>query len=182
MGTPKALLDLHGETFLGRLIRILGNHCGNVTVVLGNHVEQIRRHVPASTRIAINPNPSRGQLSSLQTALATLPPDSEGFAFMPVDCPAIAEATVANLTHAFEQRKAATTFVIPRMNGKRGHPVVAVRSIADELLTLAPTDEARCVVHRHVPKTQYVDVNDPGIFADIDTPEAYHRLIEESRL
>lgn len=181
MGTPKALLDLHGETFLGRLIRILSMHCSDVTVVLGNHVEQIRRHVSDHVRIAINPDPSRGQLSSLQTALALLPTHAKGFAFLPVDCPAVAETTVASLAYAFEQREAATKFVIPRMNGKRGHPVVAVRSMADEFLELTPTDEARCVVHRHVPRTYYVDVNDPGIFADIDTPEAYRRLIEESR-
>ena len=57
----------------------------------------------------------------------------------------------------------------------------ATRAIAEEFLALKPTDEARSIVHRYVPRTQYVDVTDPGIFADIDTPEAYRRLLEETR-
>lgn len=179
MGTPKALLDLHGETFLARLTRVMGAHCDSVTVVLGNHVDRIRPQVPNRARVAVNPDPDRGQLSSLQSALAGLP-DSD-IAFIPVDCPAVSEATVAALARTFAQRDPATLFVIPRMNGKRGHPVFAASSVAEEFLALAPTDEARAIVHKHVPQTQYVDVDDPGIFADIDTPEAYQRLLQETR-
>lgn len=182
MGTPKALLDFHGETFVARLARVLSASCGSVTVVLGYNADTIRPHVPASASVAVNPDPSRGQLSSLQTGLAELPRDMDGFAFIPVDCPAVAEETVARLARAFASRPPATKFVIPRMQSKRGHPVLAVRAIADEFLALTPTDEARMVVHRHVPHTEYVDVDDPGIFADIDTPEAYRRLLLEPRV
>jgi CTP:molybdopterin cytidylyltransferase MocA len=45
---------------------------------------------------------------------------------------------------------------------------------------LEPTAEAREVVHRHVARTEYVDVDDEGIFTDIDTPEAYRRLRGET--
>ncbi len=181
MGTPKALLDLHGETFVARLTRVLAPHCDSITVVLGNHVDQIRPHVPNRARIVVNPDPDRGQLSSLQAALAELAPNASGIAFIPVDCPAVNEETVARLASAFERRTPETLFVIPRMGNKRGHPVFAARSVAEELLALAPTDKASEIVHRHVPLTQYVDVTDPGIFADIDTPEAYQRLLTETR-
>jgi CTP:molybdopterin cytidylyltransferase MocA len=150
-------------------------------VVLGNHVEQIRPHVPHRARVAVNPDPDRGQLSSLQIALADLPANAAGIAFIPVDCPAVSEATVAALAQAFADRDPATLFVIPRLGNKRGHPVFATRSIADEFLALAPTEEARVIVHRHVEQTRYLDVSDPGIFADIDTPEAYQRLLAETR-
>ncbi|MEP6961492.1 MAG: nucleotidyltransferase family protein [Acidobacteriota bacterium] len=181
MGTPKALLDYHGETFVGRLTRILATNCDTVIVVLGNHVDDIRPHVPNRARVVVNPDPSRGQLSSLQCALAELPPDAAGFAFIPVDCPAVAEETVQQLSQTFAHRDPSTLFVIPRLASKRGHPVFATRAIADELLSLQPTDEARAVVHRHVSQTQYVEVADAGIFADIDTPEAYQRLLAEAR-
>ncbi len=181
MGTPKALLDLHGETFIARLTRVLGASCDNITVVLGNHVDQIRPHVPNRARVVVNPDPERGQLSSLQTALAELPSNTTGIAFIPVDCPAVAEATVASLAEMFARRTPETLFVIPRIGDKRGHPVFAARSIADEFLALAPTDKASEIVHRHVPQTQYLDVTDRGIFADIDTPEAYQRLLSDTR-
>jgi CTP:molybdopterin cytidylyltransferase MocA len=176
MGVPKALLDYHGETFVARLVRVLGTYCGSVTVVLGHHADTIRPHVPNRARAVVNPDPDRGQLSSLQTALAVIPSEADGFAFIPVDSPAIAEATVAELARTFAAREAATRFVIPRKGGKRGHPVFATRSIAEELLALAPTAEARKIVHRYVDRTQYVDVNDDGIFIDIDTPEEYRGL------
>jgi CTP:molybdopterin cytidylyltransferase MocA len=98
-----------------------------------------------------------------------------------VDCPAVAEETVAQLARMFADRDQATRFVIPRIGDKRGHPVFGDRGIADELLALPPTGEARTVVHAHVPNTKYLDVTDAGIFADIDTPEAYKRLVSESR-
>jgi molybdenum cofactor cytidylyltransferase len=180
MGTPKALLDYRGETFVGRLVRVLGTSCKPVIVVLGYHADVLKREIPATAKIVINPDPSRGQLSSLQTALDVLPTDADGFAFIPVDSPAVAEDTVAQLTRAFERRKPATLFVIPRQSGRRGHPVLATRSIAAEMLSLPPTAEAREVVHAHVDRTEYVDVADTGIFTDVDDPEAYRQLKERA--
>jgi molybdenum cofactor cytidylyltransferase len=180
MGSPKALLDYRGETFVGRLVRVLGANAQPVVVVLGFHADVIRAQIPAAANVVVNPDPSRGQLSSLQTGLAALPAEADGFAFIPVDSPAVEEDTVAKLVRVFEQRKPSTLFVIPRQSGKRGHPVLAARSIASEFLALPPTAEAREVVHAHVDRTEYVDVDDSGIFSDVDTPEAYQRLKEHT--
>jgi CTP:molybdopterin cytidylyltransferase MocA len=54
--------------------------------------------------------------------------------------------------------------------------VFATREIAAELLALPPTAQASEVVHRFVDRTQYVDVDDAGIFTDIDDPAAYRKL------
>jgi CTP:molybdopterin cytidylyltransferase MocA len=48
--------------------------------------------------------------------------------------------------------------------------------MAAEFLALPPTAEAREIVHAHVDRTEYVDVEDVGIFTDVDDPEAYRRL------
>ncbi len=181
MGSPKALLTYDGETFLARLVRILSTVCDPVIVVLGHHAEALRAHVPPPAKAVVNPDPDRGQLSSLQTALNALPENAAGFAFIPVDCPAVSLDTVHQLARTFLARDPETQFVIPRgPHGKkkvaRGHPVFASPAIAREMLSLKPTDEARTIVHAHVPETQYVDVTDPGIFTDIDTPEAYKAL------
>ena len=181
MGTPKALLDYRGETFLGRLIRIVGQVGDPVIVVLGNHADEIGASVKVRATFAINPDPDRGQLSSLQTALQKLPRESEGFLFIPVDCPTVEEHTVRQLSDAFARRAPDTLFVIPRFGDKRGHPVFAARTIATELLQLPPTGQAREVVHRYVDRTIYVDVDDPGILTDIDDPTAYRQLLESAR-
>lgn len=176
MGSPKALLDYHGETFIARLVRVLAGVCDPVIVALGYHADAIRPAIPQGAVVVVNPAPERGQLSSLQTALIALPAGAEGFAFIPVDSPAVELSTVGRLRETFLERDSATRFVIPRYQGKRGHPVFAARSVADELLGLPPTAKASDVVHRHVPDTVYVDVSDPGILVDIDDPAAYSRL------
>ncbi|HEY6343759.1 MAG TPA: nucleotidyltransferase family protein [Bryobacteraceae bacterium] len=181
MGAPKALLDYRGETFLDRLIRVVGI-VAEPLVVLGYRAEVVQAGSKNPAKFVVNPDPRRGQLSSLQTALAAAPTDFEGFLFIPVDCPAVAEETVRRLAAAFARRDPATLFVIPRCGQgrgqKRGHPVFAAPPIAREILALPPTDQARDVVHRHVPDTLYVDVDDAGILADIDDPAAYRQLIE----
>src|SRR5438105_2577084 len=66
MGTPKALLDFHGESFVERLIRIVTRVADPVIVAVGHHAEAIQKQVQASVTWAVNPDPDRGQLSSLQ--------------------------------------------------------------------------------------------------------------------
>jgi molybdenum cofactor cytidylyltransferase len=177
MGAPKALLDYRGETFLDRLIRVVGT-VAEPLVVLGYRAEVVQAGSTRPAKFVVNPDPRRGQLSSLQTALAAAPTDFEGFLFVPVDCPAVAEETVRRLAAAYARRDPATLFVIPRYGQKRGHPVFAAPPIASEILALPPAAQARDVVHSHVPDTLYVDVDDPGILADIDDPAAYRQLIE----
>jgi molybdenum cofactor cytidylyltransferase len=181
MGSPKALLLYRGETFIERLVRVFSKVCEPVIVVLGYHAEAIRPEVEGKATIAINPAPERGQLSSLQTALAALPADAEGFLFTPVDSPAVAPETVASLAAEFRRRDPTTMFVIPRYQGKRGHPVFATRAIAGEILALPPTAQTRDVVHGHVAQTVYVDVDDPGILTDVDDPAAYRLMTENAQ-
>jgi molybdenum cofactor cytidylyltransferase len=177
MGSPKALLTYRGETFLNRLIRVYSEVCDPVVVVTGYHAHQIRESA-GPARMVQNPDPERGQLSSLQTGLQALPAELEGFLFTPVDSPAVDESTVRLLIAAFRARAAETMFVIPRFEGKRGHPVLAAPELIREFLDLPLTAQAKDIVHQYVPRTQYVDVNDPGILADIDDQEAYRQLVE----
>lgn len=115
MGSPKALLEYRGETFIQRLVRVLSPVCDRVVVVLGYHAADIRPGIPGSAVITINPAPERGQLSSLQTGLAALPADADGFLFTPVDSPAVESETVERVAAEFRRRDPATLLVIPRI-------------------------------------------------------------------
>jgi molybdenum cofactor cytidylyltransferase len=182
MGSPKALLEYRGETFLDRLIRVFSGCCDPVIVVAGIHADSIRQrmdhvgHMDRRARLAINPDPDRGQLSSLQVALAQVPGDGAGFLFTPVDCPTVEEKTVAMLVD--QLRKHDAPFVIPRYHGKRGHPVCARRSVIAEFLSLPPTAETRAIVNRHEERIRYVDVDDAGVLADVDDLEAYRKIAQ----
>lgn len=174
MGSPKALLDYRGETFLGRLTRVLSRSCDPVIVVAGVHADLIRERMDRRARLVINPDPDRGQLSSLQTALAEVPQDAAGFLFTPVDCPTVREGTIETLIDAFY--KNGTLFAIPRYRGRRGHPVCVRASLIAEFLALPPTAETRAVVNMHADRITYIDVDDPGVLADVDDVEAYRKI------
>jgi molybdenum cofactor cytidylyltransferase len=175
MGSPKALLTYRGETFLDRLIRVLGTVCDPVAVVLGHGADAIRAGVQRSALVAVNPDPERGMLSSLQCGLAVLPDSADAAMFLPVDYPAVTEATVGLVARVFAERNAAVT--IPVYRGERGHPVCVARAVVRELLALPVTAQARDVIRSYYPVACFVDVDDPGVVRDVDVPEEYRALV-----
>lgn len=170
MGTPKALLPLKDETFASRLVRVLGVVAQPIILTTGAHPEI---SAPGA-QIIHNPDWREGQLTSLQAGFRALGSEIPAAFFCPVDCPLFTEQTVLLLWEKFQETNA--LFVIPRKKDKRGHPVLASRKMIDEICALPPFGKARDVVHAYVNQTVYVDVEDEGIFADIDTPEDYEAL------
>jgi molybdenum cofactor cytidylyltransferase len=176
MGTDKALLPFGGATFLGHLVEIFLPRVAPVIVVLGHHAGEIRAAVPArpGVEIALNPDYRRGQLSSLQAGIRALPAASKGALVTLVDHPAVAPATIDVLIQRFQSSGA--PLAIPRYEGRRGHPVLFARAILDEIAGLPSSATAKQVVHAHQNETLYVDVADPGVLQDVDTPDDYTSL------
>lgn len=177
MGTPKALLDFHGETFLDRLIGMFARYCSPVIAVLGAEHNRVAAGLRRSTeaRIVENPNFHLGQLSSMQRGLREVPGDAWGVLFSLVDHPAIRPGTIADLVGSVET----TLLRIPRYRGRHGHPILLSKPLISEFLALPPDSTAREVVARHAAETLYVDVDDPGVLTDVDDPEQYRRLLAE---
>jgi molybdenum cofactor cytidylyltransferase len=173
MGSPKALLPYREETFLDTLCGLFAARCAPVIVVLGAAAEQIRSRAVRPATFVENHDYRSGQTSSMQCGLRAVPPDSEGVLFTLVDHPAVAPGTIdALLAHTGK-----ALLRVPRYRGRRGHPIWLSRELIAEFLALPEDGAARDVVRRHAAQTGFIDVDDPGILADIDDPEAYRRLI-----
>ena len=95
--------------------------------------------------------------------------------FLPVDHPQMALDTVRRIAERFGRDRAPVT--VPVYMGEHGHPVCIARPLIDELLALPPGAKASDVIHRHVERTSYVDVLDPGVVTDVDDPAAYADLL-----
>jgi molybdenum cofactor cytidylyltransferase len=108
----------------------------------------------------------------MQCGLRAVPPEADGVLFTLVDHPAVAPATI----DALLAEPCAALVRVPRYRGRRGHPIWFSGPIIDEFLALPETGAAREVVRGHAAETEFVDVDDPGILADIDDPEAYRGL------
>jgi molybdenum cofactor cytidylyltransferase len=177
MGTPKALLQFQDETFLDRLIRLFSAVCDPVIIVVGLHADKIRSGIQRGRDVlfAVNPDPERGMLSSLQCGLALVPPDAGAAMFLPVDHPHLEITTLETLAARFRADRAPV--IVPTYAGEHGHPVSIARPLIDELLALPPDAKASDVIHRHVARTIYVEVSDPAVVTDIDDPSAYADLL-----
>jgi len=179
MGQPKPLLEFEGETFLERLARILSKHTQPVVVVLGFDAEVVLRRVgePAGVVFVQNPHPERGQLSSMQLGLQALPDNVQAVLFTPVDHAPITENTVAALVAAFRDSGGSHPLVIPRWQGRRGHPVCMARELFADILGLPESEAAHHVIRAHQHRALYLDVDDSGVVLDVDDPVAYQQLV-----
>jgi CTP:molybdopterin cytidylyltransferase MocA len=178
MGSPKALLEYRGETFLDRLIGLFARRCAPVIAVLGARQEFVRAglHRAGQALLTENIDFRRGQLASMQCGLRAVPGDAEGVLFTLVDHPAVTPATIDSLLDS----TAPAPLRIPRFDGRRGHPIWISRTLIPEFLALPAGSSARAVVTRHASAIAYIDVDDSGILADVDDPAAYARLLAGS--
>ena len=175
MGFPKPLLRVGNESFLSQSAKSILAVLPRLIIVLGAHAERIRLAIPSDSRIVVvnNPRWEAGQLSSLKAGLGAIGPEAGGVMMHLADHPLVLGSTFARVIAEFTARP--DSIVIARYVGQRGHPVIFPQSVLGELLD-APEDQgARVVVERDPSRVVYVDVDDPGVNLDLDTPEEVER-------
>jgi molybdenum cofactor cytidylyltransferase len=180
MGYPKALLPLGSDTFLTRILKTLEiAGMPKPLIILGKAAAIIQPQVqdrPAD--IYINPNPDRGQLSSIQLALSHIPPEFIAGMIWPVDLPAVSENLVRRLVDLF--LKSGSRMAYPMCGGKRGHPAIFHRDLFCEFMD-APLEEGpKKIIIRHQPATALLPTEEFAVVRDIDTPTDYEALTGES--
>jgi molybdenum cofactor cytidylyltransferase len=177
MGRPKALLELAGRPFVHHVVRALAEGgCDPVLVVVAEGDDQVTEAAQdAGAQVLANPDPGEGPITSLRVAIAALDDTVPGIAYLPVDHPAVKPETVARLLA--EARRSSAALTVPMYGPKRGHPGIFEASLFPELLDPSLTGGARIVVHRHLADACLVEVEDPGVVTDVDSPEAYAALV-----
>jgi molybdenum cofactor cytidylyltransferase len=188
MGRDKALLSwppsgagsAPGETFLSAAIRLFAPYVDVVLVVSGRNERILAPIVYANgASLVVNPDPDRGQFSSLKAGLQEVLKRGRDAAMITlVDRPPVRPETIQTLEAAFEQalhnRKWA---VVPEYQGKHGHPVLAGREMIEAFLRAPDSSNAREVEHAHQAAIEYLPVADPLVAVNVDTPEQYAALL-----
>lgn len=187
MGRDKALLpwpppgatSTASETFLSATIRLFAPYVDVVLVVVGKNEGDLAPIVYAKgASLVVNPDPDRGQFSSLQAGLQEVLSRGRDAAMITlVDRPPVQPETIQTLATAFEKalhdRKWA---VVPEYQGKHGHPILAGREMIEAFLRAPATSNAREVEHAHQAAIEYLPVADPLVAVNVDTPEQYAAL------
>jgi len=170
MGFPKPLLRLNGETFLDHIGASMLQTVERLIIVVGAHRDAVRAAVPPNRRMSIveNPDYPQGQLSSIKVGLRAVSAEADAAMVHLVDHPTVLPETFARLAGAY--RSSHKQIVVTRCHGHRGHPVLFDRSVFDELQRASLDLGARAVVNANSARVIYVDVDDPGVLLDLDTP------------
>ncbi|MGB7264726.1 MAG: nucleotidyltransferase family protein [Terracidiphilus sp.] len=194
MGRDKALLPWPpaspgtpappAQTLLSAAILALKPLTQAVIVVAGKNAAALKHIIESNSAfLAHNPNPERGQFSSLQVGLRELL--NRGFTaamITPVDCPPLTAQSLqllsASFAHAFSRGLWA---VAPENNGKHGHPLLVNRELIDAFLAAPVTGTAREVLHVHAQRIQYIPVPDSLAKAGLNTPADYAALAPKSQ-
>jgi molybdenum cofactor cytidylyltransferase len=179
MGSPKAILDApNGRSFVASIARaIAAADISDIVVVTGRDHDRVvdaleRDAPPVRPRVVRNPDPSRGQLSSLWTAMeAAIVADTEGLMVTLVDVPLVSAVTIRRVIDAWRSSRA--PIVRPARGAQHGHPVIFDRAVFEELRA-APLDAgAKVIVRAHEREIIDVPVDDAESLTDVDTPADY---------
>jgi CTP:molybdopterin cytidylyltransferase MocA len=182
MGTCKALLRFGAKTFLDHLCRALADGgCQPVVAVLSEPAEGVRSRCSLDgVDLVINPDPSRGQISSLRCAVRALT-EVDGILVLLVDQGIIQARTVERVRKA----SSGSVVTVARFQGKPGHPACFSKEVFGDLLSPAADEGARAVTETYDAdgRVRYVDLeDDPGIVRNLNTPADYQDFLERNSL
>ncbi|MGC1088065.1 MAG: nucleotidyltransferase family protein, partial [Candidatus Acidiferrum sp.] len=162
MGSPKALLSYQGRPFLEHLLDVARHSkIGARRVVLGADAEPISKEIKLTPdEIVVNEDWEKGQLSSIHSALRSLPAQTDGIVLFLIDHPLISSALVDELIETFYS--SGKQIVLPVYEGRRGHPVLFSSALYEELMEAPLETGARSVVWAHADQVQIVQTNEEG--------------------
>lgn len=177
MGQPKALLKIGEHTFLDHIAASLANSkLELVYVVLGDHAERVEPTLPKTVHAIHNSNYREGQLSSLKVAIEKAQYENcDGALVTLVDHPLVSPQVVERLIENFYLSR--KRLIIPTHQGKRGHPILYSREVFPEILSAPANVGANSIRQANLEHTLEVEVDEPGVLIDIDTPQDYERHI-----
>lgn len=187
MGRPKPLLELGDRSFLDACVSTLrqGGCAAVVTVLAGEADREQEIRARAAGAIVVRNDAARSeQVDSLRLGLEALEAGEvdgqvdgrmSAALVLPVDHPLVTPDTVRIL---LAQGAAHPDVIVrPIHGGRPGHPTLFPRSLWPALGDPELRRGARSVVESPETRTVDVDVADPGVVADIDTPGAYRRYV-----
>jgi len=149
--------------------------CRNLLAAIPNVVAVVRPGdarlaaalASAGARIVRCANAADGMGASLACGVRAAR-DAKGWVVALADMPWLRAETIAEVAAAIE---CGATVAAPFFRDQRGHPVGFGQACGAALAALAADDGAKTVVASHRDVMVRIDVDDPGVLRDVDTPD-----------
>jgi molybdenum cofactor cytidylyltransferase len=175
-GAAKLLQHLADGTPVGlRALRNLQAALEHVVVVTRAGDEDVKSlYSSAGAHIVVCYDADQGMGHSLAAGVAHQS-QAQGWIVALADMPNIEPDTIRSIADKLSE---GGVIVVPYFGSERGHPVGFGGTFKDELLALRGDSGARAILQAHAQAVRRLDVNDPGILQDVDTPQDLQRVID----
>ncbi len=176
-GSDKRLARLpSGQTLLAATLARAFEHFASVTVVLRPGEDAQQLGIDARARVTRAEQARQGMGASLAAGIAALQATpAQAVAVLLGDMPWIALGTLQQLT----AQAGSDRIVVPMHQGQRGHPVIFGRAFWPALAQVQGDQGGRQVILDHPQACVRVEVEDPGVVQDIDTPDQLARSLPQ---
>jgi molybdenum cofactor cytidylyltransferase len=175
MGHTKQLLHIGGQPMVRRVTEaVCGAGLAQVIVVLGADAGNIERVLSGlAVEIVANEAWAAGLSTSVRIGLGALRPEIQAVLMVLADQPALTPTLLKDLVARYHASGA--PIVAPYHHGRRGNPVLFDRSLFPELLAVEGDQGGREVITRYQARIECVQVDDPAVILDVDTPHDYEQ-------
>lgn len=175
MGDFKPMLNIGSISIAQRVIATI-HQAGidKIVMVTGYQALTLERHLSGSGVIFLRNDhyETTEMFDSVKIGLEYLMDKCDRVLFTPVDIPLFTAGTVQKLLNTN------AALACPAHDGQRGHPLLLSTALLPKILSDCGEQGLKGAIRRCGIDMMTVNVDDPGILWDIDTPEDYSALVE----
>ena len=174
MGDFKPMLKIGSISIAQRIVATF--HQAGVTktaVVTGYNAQQLERHLSNLGLVFLRNEDYAGtqMFDSARIGLSYLKDKCDRILFTPVDIPLFTALTVTQLMETDAE------LACPVCEGRTGHPLLIASSLVDTLMSDPGDGGLQGAISRCGTAMTRVEVEDPGVLHDADTPADYAELL-----
>lgn len=175
MGQNKLFLKYQGKTFLEHTLTLVNQLDVLERILVVSPENQPAFPLPKNIQLILNHQWQEGQSSSIR--LGTEQARGAGYLYLPSDQPLLTPKMLQPVLDKCQRNK----IVVPlQKDGCPSSPVLFGNQFRQELLTLTGEKGGRMIYERFPEAVQMLRIATPGRLKDIDTPEEYRKLIQET--
>lgn len=175
MGQNKLFLKYQGKTFLEHTLTLVNQLDVLERILVVSPENQPAFPLPKNIQVILNHQWQEGQSSSIR--LGTEQARGAGYLYLPSDQPLLTPKMLQPVLDKCQRNK----IIVPlQKDGCPSSPVLFGNKFRQELLTLTGETGGRMIYERFPEAVQMLRIATPGRLKDIDTPEEYQKLIQET--
>ncbi len=177
----KMTLKLGSKTVLEHTVSKFDGLCKKVIIVSGFQAERIHEAASAMQQsnqysmdivCVFNPSFDQGMFSSVQRGCREV--GTSPFFITPGDCPLVEKETIRKLAREKGE------VVVPSYQFRGGHPIKVTGELKKRIIEAQAGSHLRKILQDY--EKTYLNVADPGVLIDLDTPEDFKIAFDYCKL